>query len=332
MNELTFPALVVRETERGVYTRSIEEKKLGELPPGEVLVKVDYSSINYKDGLSATGNRGVTRRYPHTPGVDAAGEVVASDSASFRPGDMVVVSCYDLGMNTSGGYGRYIRVPAAWIMTRPDNLTARESMIYGTGGFTAAHSVDRLTGLGVRPEQGKVLVTGATGGVGCFAVAILARLGFRVTAVTGKPESHSFLKDLGAEKIINRSQSVDTSGKLVLKGRWAGVVDTVGGEMLSTALRSTRYGGVVTCCGNVAGPEFSANVYPFILRGITLAGIDSAECPMTERIRIWQRIANEWKIDQLDLIATEITLKELSPALDRILKGGAMGRTVVRLG
>lgn len=331
MNESQiFCAMVVRE-EDGCCIRGLEERRIADLPKGEILIRVAYSSLNYKDGLSAIGNRGVTRRYPHTPGIDAAGVVVESSDRRFRPGDEVLACCYDLGMNSPGGFGQYIRVPAAWVMRLPTGLTLRESMVYGTGGFTAANSVERLLACGVRPEQGKVLVTGASGGVGCFSVAILAREGFSVTAVSGKESARELLTNLGAAEIIGREQATDTSGKMILKGKWAGVVDTVGGEILATALKSTRYGGAVTCCGNVAGPEFAANVFPFILRGIALLGIDSAECPMTRREMLWGKLAGEWKIPGLAVITTEIGLAELDGAITSILKGQIQGRVVVRL-
>jgi putative YhdH/YhfP family quinone oxidoreductase len=330
-NEQNFRALVVRETGAGQYSRGIEQRTLGELPAGEVLIRVAYSSLNYKDALSASGNRGVTRRYPHTPGVDAAGVVAKSDDDQFSPGDQVIACCYDLGMNTPGGFGQYIRVPAGWVLKLPAGLSLRESMVIGTGGFTAAHSVWRLLDFGVRPEQGKVMVSGASGGVGCFSVAILAREGFKVTAVSGKESAREFLTRLGAAEIIGRSQAIDISGRLILKGKWAGVVDTVGGEILATALKSTRYGGAVTCCGNVAGPEFSANVFPFILRGIALLGIDSAECPMARRRMLWAKLAAEWKIAGLEEITTEIGLDDLDGAIEKILRGQVQGRVVVRL-
>jgi putative YhdH/YhfP family quinone oxidoreductase len=331
MNNLKFKALVVREDGEGGYQRGVEEKTVADLPAGEVLVRVEYSSLNYKDGLSANGNKGVTRSYPHTPGIDAAGKVMESSDARYRPGDPVVVSCYGLGMNTAGGFGQYIRVPADWVMPLPAGLTVRQSMIYGTGGFTAAHSVWKLIKQGVRPEQGKILVTGATGGVGSFSLAILVREGFQVTAVTGKESSREFLMDLGAAEVISRDQAIDHSNRMILKGRWAGVVDSVGGEMLATAIKSTRYGGVVTCCGNVTGPEFSANVFPFILRGVALLGIDSAECAMALRQQIWQRLASDWQVAGLEEMCTEIGLDGLDEAIDRILKGGSKGRVLVNL-
>ena len=331
MDDLNFKALVVREEGEGIFIRKIEKKKISDLPQGEVLVKVGYSSLNYKDALSAIGNRGVTKNYPHTPGVDSAGIVAESVDDRFQTGDEVIVSCYELGMNTDGGFGQYIRVPAAWVMKLPGGLTARESMIYGTGGFTAAHSVWKLVNQGVKPGAGKILVTGATGGVGSFSVAILAREGYEVSAVTGKESAREFLLKLGASEIISRDKVIDNTGKMILRGRWAGVIDSVGGEVLATAIKSTAYGGVVTCCGNVAGPEFNANVFPFILRGVSLLGVDSAECPMALREQIWQKIANEWKLDGLDDICTEITMDELDGAIDRMLKGGGQGRVVLRL-
>ena len=331
MNDLEFKALVVREDPQGGFHRAIEERTVDDLPEGEVLIRVEYSSLNYKDALSATGNRGVTKNYPHTPGIDAAGRVVDSSDKRFTVDDRVMVCCYDLGMNTAGGFGQYIRVPADWVMKMPDGLTARESMIYGTGGFTAAHSVWKMTRQGVGSADGPVLVTGASGGVGSFSVGILALEGFKVTAVSGKESARKFLVDLGASEVVSRDEVTDSSGKMVLKGRWAGVIDTVGGEILSTAIRSTRYGGVVTCCGNVAGPEFSASVFPFILRGVSLLGIDSAECPMDLREQIWAKLGSDWKLPKLEDICTEISLDELDGAIDRILKGGIQGRTVVRL-
>ncbi|MBU0483244.1 MAG: YhdH/YhfP family quinone oxidoreductase [Proteobacteria bacterium] len=331
MDDTVYKALLVEKNEDDQFIRTITERKVSDLPAGEVLVRVGYSSLNYKDALSASGNRGVTRRYPHTPGIDAAGVVVESDSAKFLPGEQVIVSCYDLGMNTPGGFGQYIRVPAAWVMKLPAGLSLQESMIYGTGGFTAAHSVWRLVEYGITPEQGKILVTGATGGVGSFSVAILAKLGYTVTAVSGKDSAHDFLRELGAVEVIGRAQAIDTSGRMVLKGRWAGVVDTVGGAMLATAIRSTRYGGAVTCCGNVAEPEFLINVYPFILRGVSLFGIDSAQCPMALREKIWALLAAEWKIDNLGHLGTEITMDQLDTYLARMLKGGIMGRIVVNM-
>ena len=323
--------MVVSRDEDGKFTREIAARKLDSLPDGEVLLNVKYSSLNYKDALSAVGNRGVTKNYPHTPGVDAAGIVEHSESGEFEPGDEVIVHGYDLGMDTSGGFGQCVRVPADWVVNLPAGLDLKESMMYGTAGFTAAQSVLRIVEGGVSPEDGKILVTGATGGVGSMAVAVLAKAGYSVTASTGKTDQEQFLGGLGAEEIIGREDLTDPSGRLLLKGQWAGVVDTVGGEMLATAIKSTRQRGVVTTCGNVASHELNTNVYPFILRGITLAGIDSASCPMERRRFVWKKMSAEWKLDILEQMCKTVCLEDLDPEIDVILKGGQVGRVVVDL-
>ncbi len=331
MSSQSFKAMVVSKTEDGEFTREITTRPIDSLPEGGVLLNVKYSSLNYKDALSAVGNRGVTRNYPHTPGVDAAGIVEHSESEEFQPGDKVIVHGYDLGMDTSGGFGQYVRVPADWVVNLPAGLDLKESMMYGTAGFTAAQSVLRIVEGGVRPEDGKILVTGATGGVGSMAVAVLAKAGYSVTASTGKTGQGEFLGDLGAEEIIGREDLTDPSGRLLLKGQWAGVVDTVGGEMLATAIKSTRQRGVVTTCGNVASHELNTNVYPFILRGVTLAGIDSASCPMKRRRLVWEKMSAEWKLDILEQMCRTVSLEDLDPEIDVILRGGQVGRVVVDL-
>ncbi len=331
MHGKTFKAMVVKEEADGQYTKQIVNKSLDELPEGEVLVKVHYSSLNYKDGLSATGHRGVTKNYPHTPGIDAAGVVEESIDDRFQPGDQVIVTSYDLGMNTAGGFGQYIRVPAAWVVKLPDNFSLKESMAYGSAGLTAGFCIFKLQEHGITTDKGEILVTGATGGVGSFAVAMLAEIGYQVVAVTGKMNEKQFLIDLGAKEIISRNEATDTSGKPLLKGRWAGVVDSVGGEILSTAIRSTKPYGVVTCCGNVASPDLQINVYPFILRGIALFGIDSQNCPMTIRQRTWDKLAKDWKLENLDQIASVSSLEELDVEIERILRGGQKGRVIVAL-
>ncbi|MFP4030582.1 MAG: YhdH/YhfP family quinone oxidoreductase, partial [Desulfococcaceae bacterium] len=281
----TFKAMVVEEAEKKTYTREIKERAISDLPDGDVLVRVHYSSLNYKDALSAVGNKGVTRSYPHTPGIDAAGVVEQSKDSAFTPGDEVIVTSYDLGMNTDGGFGQYIRVPAGWVVPLPEGLSLRESMIYGTAGFTAGMSVAAVAHA-VPPEKGDILVTGATGGVGSLAVGILSKIGYKVTAVSGKSDAEGFLKKLGAQAVIGREEASDDGGKPMLKGRWAGAVDTVGGEILATAIKSTDLHGTVTCCGLVASPDLPINVFPFILRGVTLVGIDSQNCPMDRRLDI----------------------------------------------
>ena len=330
MSDKKFRALVVEEGEGGKFTRSIKERTVSDLSEGEVLIRVHYSSLNFKDALSATGNKGVTKNYPHTPGIDAAGVVEESSSPQVKPGEEVLVTGYDLGANTDGGYGEYVRVPAGWVVGLPDGLSTRESMIYGTAGFTAALSVYKMEEYGTTPDMGEVLVTGATGGVGSVACAILAKAGYSVVASTGKTDQKEFLTGLGVKEIISRADSADSSGRPLLKGRWAGAVDTVGGEILATAIKSAKQHGVITCCGNVASGELPINVYPFILRGVSLVGIDSAYCPMDARRKVWSKLAGEWKID-LDGIATEVTLSGLDEQIDLILKGGQKGRVVVNL-
>lgn len=331
MSDKKFRALVVEEGEGGKFTRSIRERTVSDLPEGEVLIRVLYSSLNFKDALSATGNKGVTKSYPHTPGIDAAGVVEESSSPQVRAGEEVLVTGYDLGANTDGGYGEYIRVPAGWVVGLPPGLSTRESMIYGTAGFTAALSVYKMEEYGTAPDMGEVLVTGATGGVGSVACAILAKAGYSVVASTGKTDQKEFLTGLGVKEIISRADSADTSGRPLLKGRWAGAVDTVGGEILATAIKSAKQHGVVTCCGNVASGELPINVYPFILRGVSLVGIDSANCPMDTRRKVWSKLAGEWKIDALDGIATEVGLGGLDERIELILKGSLKGRVVVNL-
>ncbi len=331
MQNNSYKALVVKEASPNTYTREIETKTIKELPEGDLLVRVHYSSLNYKDALSASGNRGVTRHYPHVPGIDAAGVVEESSSIDFSPGDQVIATGFDLGMNVSGGYGQYIRIPAGWALHCPQHLSLRESMIYGTAGFTAAQSVEKLVSHPVLPEQGKILISGATGGVGSIAVSIMAKLGYSITAVSGKPEAADFLTRLGAAEIISRQQASDSSGKPLLKEKWAGAIDTVGGEILATTIKSTAYGGLVTCCGNVASPELPLSVYPFILRGVSLLGIDSAKCPIHIRQKIWQKLAGAWKIENLDSLVTECRLPELSGMIEKMLQGRQTGRVIVTL-
>jgi acrylyl-CoA reductase (NADPH) len=327
----SFKAMVVSETPDKKYVREVEEKSLSQLPANEVLIEVQYSSLNYKDALSATGNRGVTRNYPHTPGIDAAGIVAESSHQAFEERDEVVVTGFDLGMNTSGGFGRYIRVPAAWVLRLPGNLTLKESMAYGTAGFTAALCVLKLQTHGLTKESGEVLVTGATGGVGSIAVGILAKAGFHVIAATGKTDQNDFLTRLGAEQVISRAEANDSSGRPMLRGRWAAVVDTVGGNILATAIKSTKYGGCVACCGNTMSADLAVSIFPFILRGVSLLGVNSVETPLGDRLLAWQRLAQDWKLDLSGDLVSECSLEELNPKIDEILAGGTRGRVVVDL-
>jgi len=329
-----FRALWVEEDNSGekpVYRSEIRERNIDELPTGEVLIRVRYSSLNFKDALSARGNKGVTRSYPHTPGIDAAGEVVSCGTSDFSAGDEVIVIGYDLGMNTPGGYGQYIRVPADWVVRKPDGLGLRESMVIGTAGFTAALCVEKLLRNGVSPEQGAVLVTGASGGVGSVAVCLLARLGFTVHALTGKASEHEFLRSLGASEVLARETLSESSTKPMLKEQWAGAVEVVGGEILSNVIKSLNYGGSVACCGLVASPVFSASVFPFILRGVNLLGVDSVNLPLSTKAALWQKLSGEWKLDQLDSLATDIGFDQLPVSLDAVFSGKSKGRLVLNL-
>ena len=326
----TFRALIVEETPDGKPNRYIGERTTDDLPEGDVLIRVRYSGLNYKDALSASVHKGITRHYPHTPGVDASGVVAESSSNEFKAGDQVLVTGYDLGMNTAGGFGEYIRVPAGWVVPVPENLSLREGMILGTAGFTAALSIHRLERHGLQPDKGPVVVTGATGGVGSMGVMMLARSGYHVVASTGKMDESDYLKELGATEVIHRDEINDDSGKPLLPRRWSGAIDTVGGTPLARLLAAMEYEGGIAVCGNVAGVDFSTTVYPFILRGAALIGINTATTPMPLRREIWSRIATEWKNDHLETMANDVTLEEMEGEIEKILRGGQRGRVVLR--
>lgn len=325
-----FKALVVRE-ENGKYVRRIEERTFSDLPDNDVIINVKYSSLNYKDALSAIGNKGVTRKYPHTPGIDAAGVVYKSKSEKFSEGEEVIVIGYDLGMNTPGGYGEFISVPESWVIKKPENLSLKECMIFGTAGFTAALSILKLEEQGLSSDKGEVIVTGATGGVGSMAVAMLSSSGYQVVASTGKKDKHDFLKSLGAKDIVSREEVDDTSGRVLLKPRWAGGVDTVGGNILSTVIKSLDYGASVTACGLTKSFELNLTVYPFILRGVNLLGIDSVEQPLEKKCSVFETIGKRWKKDFLNKVYKEVSLDEISQYIDEILQGKITGRVIVKL-
>ena len=328
----SFRAFQVEKTEQKQFTRAIVQREVADLPDGELVIDVAYSSLNYKDALSATGNPGVTRNFPHTPGIDAAGTVAESSSEDFKAGDEVIVIGFDLGMNTAGGFGQKIRVPAGWAVPMPSGLNARSAMILGTAGFTAALCIDKLTSIGgLVVEDGPVLVTGATGGVGSVAVGLLAKLGYEVHAVTGKAAQHEFLRGLGAAEIVSREEAVANAGRPLAREKWGGVVDTVGGEILVDAVKSLRYGKSLAACGLVASPEIPATVLPFILRHVNLLGIDSVELPLAQKAAIWQKLAGPWRPDFLEDLVEPLTLETLSAAIDRILAGEMVGRGLVDL-
>ncbi|MEH6671976.1 YhdH/YhfP family quinone oxidoreductase [Halopseudomonas sp.] len=324
-----FKALVVTE-EDGKYVSRVATRHIDDLPAGEVLIRVKYSSLNFKDALSASGNKGVTKQYPHTPGIDAAGVVEASSVPELGVGDEVIITGYDLGMNTAGGYGQYIRVPAAWVLKRPEGLSLRESMLLGTAGLTAALCIDKLEQAGLAPEQGPVLVTGATGGVGSIAVAMLSGLGYEVAAATGKALEADFLRKLGARQIVDRSALEAGKEKPMLKEQWAGAVDTVGGDILFNVVKSLRYGASVVTCGLTAGTQFQGSVLPFILRNVNLLGVDSVEQPLVVKASMWDRLSVQWKTD-LGELDHEVSLDDLPAEMERILGGKMVGRVVVNL-
>ena len=324
-----FRAFRVDRTGDRRYTRSVVERDVGDLPEGELLIDVAYSSLNYKDALSATGNPGVTRNFPHTPGIDAAGTVLTSASEHLPPGTEVIVIGFDLGMNTPGGFGQRIRVPSAWAVRMPDGLDVRSSMILGTAGFTAALCIDKLERTGMTPDGGPVLVTGSTGGVGSVAVKLLAKLGYEVHAGTGKAERHDYLRNLGASAILAREDLLVGAERPLGRETWGGVVDTVGGPILVNAVKSLRYGASAAACGLVASAEIPATVFPFILRHVNLLGIDSVELPLAEKARIWSKLAGSWKLDGLEQLVEPLTLDTLSDAIDRILAGDMVGRGLV---
>lgn len=324
-----FRAFRVARTEDRRYTRSVVERDVAELPGGDLLIQVAYSSLNYKDALSATGNPGVTRNFPHTPGIDAAGTVLESTCADFRPGTDVIVIGFDLGMNTPGGFGQRIRVPAGWAVAMPDGLDARSSMILGTAGFTAALCVDKLEQAGMTPGGGPVLVTGSTGGVGSVAVKLLAKLGYEVHAGTGKADRHDYLRNLGASATVSRENLEAGAGRPLGRETWGGVVDTVGGQILVNAVKSLRYGASLAACGLVASPEIPATVFPFILRHVNLLGVDSVELPIVDKERIWTKLAGSWRLDGLEELVEPLNLDTLSDAIDRILAGAMVGRGLV---
>lgn len=329
MENEEFKAFVIEEIE-DKYIRSIKTRTVNDLPAGDLLIKVHYSSLNYKDALSAIGNKGVTRNYPHTPGIDAVGTIVESNSSKFSKNEEVIVTSYDLGMNTNGGFGQYIRVPAEWAVKLPKGLSMKESMVLGTAGLTAGILVLRLSER-VKPDQGKIIVSGATGGVGSLSVAILAELGYHVVAITGKEQEKDFLVGLGVKEIILRKDFEKEDSRPMLKSLFAGGIDTVGGVILDNVIKSTGNMGVVACCGNVASPKLNLTVFPFILRGISLIGVGTQDHPMDEREWVWNKLAKDWKPQKLTDVYTEISLDNLSEKIDLILSGKLKGRTLVNL-
>ena len=322
---MNFKAFLTEETEKG-FISNVKERTFEDLPDGDVLIKVAFSSLNYKDALSASGNKGVSRNYPHSPGIDAAGIVEQSSTSDFLKGDEVIVTGFDLGMNTSGGFSEYIRVPKEWIIKKPDNLSLEESMAYGTAGLTAGLCVRKILLSGLKPEDGEVFVTGATGGVGIIAVMLLAKLGFNVVAITGKDDQTDLLLSLGAKEIINRSEFEGEMKSPLTKPRWAGGVDAVGSDILSNLITATHQRAAIACCGMVGGVNLNTSIFPFILRGLSLLGIDSAETLIEVKKEIWNNFASDWKLEKINDQIKDVGLEELSSEIEKILKGKQVGR------
>ncbi|MBI2762718.1 MAG: acryloyl-CoA reductase [Chloroflexi bacterium] len=326
----SFRAYVV-DRRGGEFVRGLGVLTPDSLPAGDVDVEVAWSSVNYKDGLAATADGKVARSWPLVPGIDLAGTVIRSGHPSFVVGSAVIAHGYDLGVGRHGGFAEFTRVPADWIVPLPRGLSLRDAMALGTAGFTAALSVAALEAHGLEPGTGPVLVTGASGGVGSTALDILAGLGYEVWAATGKGDEHEWLRGLGAAGFLNREE-IAADGRPLETERWAGAVDSVGAAALPFILRTLRRGGAVAVCGNASGPALVTTVFPFILRGASILGIDSAYLPIAKRRRIWERLATDLRPKSLGRRVTEVTLETLEPALDAILAGGARGRWVVRVG
>jgi putative YhdH/YhfP family quinone oxidoreductase len=327
----SFKAFVVNKTGED-FSAGLQELTLADLPTGEVLVKVAYSSVNYKDGLASIPNGRIVRSYPFVPGIDLSGTVVESSDSRFKPGDEVIVTSYDLGVSHYGGFSEYARVKADWVVPLPAGLTLKEAMALGTAGFTAGLAVHRLQKNGLTPQNGPVLVTGATGGLGSVAISIFKNLGYTVAGSTGKASEHAYLKELGASEIVGREETSAESNRPLEKERWAGSVDTVGSSTMAYLMRTTKYAGSIASCGNTGGPNFSTTVFPLILRAISILGIDSVNCPMELRRQIWEHLASDYKpVHLLDTIGHEVPLEQISQALAAILKGGVRGRTIVKV-
>ncbi|HZO24541.1 MAG TPA: oxidoreductase [Chloroflexota bacterium] len=327
----TFTALVVEKAGDGVAL-GMQEWSADRLMAGEVTIRVEYSSVNYKDGLAVRADGRVVRSYPLIPGIDLAGVVERSEDGRFSPGDRVLAHGYEIGVAHHGGLAEVARVPAGWVVPLPEGLTTHQAMALGTAGFTAALSVAALEDAGLKPAAGPVIVTGASGGVGSTAVDILAARGYEVAASTGSADAHGYLRGLGASEIVDRAETSAESSRPLERGRWAGAVDAVGGSTLAYLLRTMNYGGSIALSGNAGAVEFSSTVFPFILRAVNVLGIDSVAVPIERRIAIWERLATDLRPPHLDeAIAHEIPLEEAPAALDKIVRGEIQGRTVVRV-
>ena len=327
---MKFKALVSSESNKK-FESKVQSRTIQDLPEGDVLIKVYFSSLNYKDALSAIGNKGVSRNYPHTPGIDAAGIIETSESKNFKVGEEVIVTGYDLGMNTSGGFSEYIRVPSEWVVKKPEGISLSESMALGTAGLTAGLCVRKLINHKLTPDSGKLFVTGATGGVGIVAMMLLSKLGFEVVAITGKLDSQDMLKKYGASEVITREDLDQPLISPLQKSIYAGGIDAVGGNVLSNLICATSQRAAIACCGMVNGADLNTSVFPFILRGISLYGVDSAETELGIKEEVWNNFSSAWKLEDLENQIKEITLSDLPAEIDTILKGQQIGRIRVKI-
>ena len=325
---MIYKALHVEEIE-GKFTKEVRELPLKDLDNSDILIRIKYSALNFKDALSASGNKGITREYPHTPGIDGAGIVERSSSSKFKKGDEVIVTSFDLGMNTNGAFSEYISVPQEWVIPLPDTLTLKEAAAIGTAGLTAAIGVSKLIANGQK-EGNSILVTGATGAVGSFSVKLLSNLGFKVTALSSKADKKEFLTSIGADKVVLIDEFEKHAKRPLLKAKYDGAIDVVGGELLENILKQINPQGSVAICGLVGSPQLNTTVFPFILRGINLLGINSAELEDEHRQTLWEMLAHEWKID-LSNITHEHSLEELPKLIDAMLEGKSTGRAVIKI-
>ncbi len=323
--------LVVTQSPAGEIRREFQQLPLDPSLSNQVRVRLDYTAINFKDALALSGNRGVIKKIPIVPGIDAVGHVLSSSSEDWRVGQQVFIQHSDFGTAVDGGFQQVVDVPEDWVYSIPDGLTGLETVTLGTAGFTAAQCCQALLASGLHPEDGELVVSGSTGGVGVFSVMLLHKLNYNVVAATGKADRVSWLKDRGAQRVIDRQELVDTSNRPLLSARWAGAVDTVGGATLSTIVRSTQPHRTVTACGLVGGTDLNLTVYPFILRGISLIGIDSALISREYRNRLWQRLGSDWRIPNIDDLATIISPQEIEHYLEQLLQGKVVGRIVIDL-
>jgi acrylyl-CoA reductase (NADPH) len=328
---MSFRALVLSQAADRKVTGTVETLSVEKLPAGDVTVAVEYSTLNYKDGLVLTTGGGLVKTWPHVGGIDFAGTVESSENAAFRPGDKVVLNGYRVGELHWGGYATKARVKGDWLVKLPATISAKRAMAIGTAGYTAMLCVMALEKHGLTPAAGEILVTGAAGGVGSVAVAILAKLGFNVVAATGRPQEADYLKALGAASIMDRKELTEAADRPLLSERFAGLVDTVSGVMFARALAQVKYGGAAAVCGLAAGPAFPGSILPFILRAITVYGIDSVMLPKAPREEAWRRLGTDLPLDKLDSTVSEVGLSALMPLAPRILKGEVRGRVVVNV-